>query len=115
MKAVVPGQTKEFESCYELACRSFRPAPVTGPTTVNLGLAVSFRGVSYPEDVKKLILLISLGFKTIRGDSSEVADGFGLGPDVLSAFLIYEWEKTVPTVDNSMETGIQMFPGETRA
>ncbi len=49
--------------------------------------------------------------ETIRLDASEVADGFGLGPDVLSAFLIHEWEKTVPTIDNSMETGIQMFPG----
>ncbi len=49
--------------------------------------------------------------ETIRLGTSNPADGFGLGPDVLSAFLIYEWEKTVPTVDNSMETGIQMFPG----
>ena len=30
---------------------------------------------------------------------------------MLSAFLIYEWNKTVPTVDDSMATGIQMFPG----
>jgi hypothetical protein len=45
MKAVVPRQTEEFESCYELACRSFRQAPMTGPTTVNLGVAVSIRGL----------------------------------------------------------------------
>ncbi|MBV8865958.1 MAG: NAD(P)/FAD-dependent oxidoreductase [Acidobacteriaceae bacterium] len=42
---------------------------------------------------------------------SETASGFGLGPDALSAFLEYEWSRTVPTVDDSMATGIQMFPG----
>jgi spermidine dehydrogenase len=44
-------------------------------------------------------------------DASEAAGGFGLGPDALSAFLIYEWSKILPTVDDSMESGIQMFPG----
>ena len=44
-------------------------------------------------------------------DASEAAGGFGLGPDALSAFLIYEWSKIIPTVDDSMESGIQMFPG----
>jgi spermidine dehydrogenase len=43
--------------------------------------------------------------------TNETSGGFGLGPDVLSAFLIYEWSKTIPTVDDSMATGIQMFPG----
>ncbi len=42
---------------------------------------------------------------------SDTAAGFGLGPDALSAFLEYEWSRTVPTVDDSMKTGIQMFPG----
>ncbi|PYV17777.1 MAG: FAD-dependent oxidoreductase [Acidobacteria bacterium] len=41
----------------------------------------------------------------------ETSGGFGLGPDVLSAFLQYEWSKVIPTVDDSMETGLQMFPG----
>jgi spermidine dehydrogenase len=41
----------------------------------------------------------------------ETGGGFGLGPDVLSAFLQYEWSKVIPTVDDSMETGLQMFPG----
>ena len=41
----------------------------------------------------------------------ESAGGFGLGPDALSAFLEYEWSKIIPTVDDSMESGIQMFPG----
>ena len=41
----------------------------------------------------------------------ETSGGFGLGPDVLSAFLEYEWSKVIPTVDDSMETGLQMFPG----
>ena len=58
-----------------------------------------------------LVRTYGVSRETIRLDRAEVSDGFGLGPDVLSAFLIYEWEKTVPTVDNSMETGIQMFPG----
>lgn len=43
--------------------------------------------------------------------TNETAGGFGLGPDVLSAFLYYEWSKTIPTVDDSMKSGIQMFPG----
>jgi spermidine dehydrogenase len=58
-----------------------------------------------------LVRTYGVSRETIRLGTSEDAGGFGLGPDVLSAFLIYEWEKTVPTVDNSMETGIQMFPG----
>jgi len=44
-------------------------------------------------------------------DASESAGGFGLGPDALSAYLLYEWSKIIPTVDDSMATGIQMFPG----
>jgi len=44
-------------------------------------------------------------------DASEAAGGFGLGPDALSAYLLYEWSKIIPTVDDSMESGIQMFPG----
>jgi hypothetical protein len=36
------------ESCSELPCRSCRQAPMTGPTTVNLGVAVFLRGLSYP-------------------------------------------------------------------
>ena len=43
--------------------------------------------------------------------TSETTGGFGLGPDALSAFLEYEWSRTIPTVDDSMETGIHMFPG----
>ncbi len=58
-----------------------------------------------------LVRTYGVSRETIRLGTSEDAGGFGLGPDVLSAFLIYEWEKTVPTVDNSMATGIQMFPG----
>ena len=41
----------------------------------------------------------------------ETSGGFGLGPDVLSAFLQYMWSKVIPTVDDSMASGIQMFPG----
>jgi len=41
----------------------------------------------------------------------DTAEGFGLGPDALSAFLEYEWSKVIPTVDDSMATGLQMFPG----
>lgn len=44
-------------------------------------------------------------------DAYESAGGFGLGPDALSAYLLYEWSKIIPTVDDSMATGIQMFPG----
>jgi len=43
--------------------------------------------------------------------TNETTGGFGMGPDVLSAFLYYEWSKTIPTIDDSMKSGIQMFPG----
>jgi len=43
--------------------------------------------------------------------AGEMSGGFGLGPDALSGFLEYEWSKIIPTVDDSMQTGIQMFPG----
>jgi len=42
---------------------------------------------------------------------SDTAGGFGLGPDALSGFMEYTWSRTIPTLDDSMETGIQMFPG----
>jgi len=43
--------------------------------------------------------------------ASESAGGFGVGPDDLSGFLEYMWSKVIPTTDDSMETGLQMFPG----
>jgi spermidine dehydrogenase len=43
--------------------------------------------------------------------ASETAGGFGLGPDALSGYLEYMWSRIIPTTDDSMETGIQMFPG----
>jgi spermidine dehydrogenase len=43
--------------------------------------------------------------------TSECAGGFGLGPDALSAYVKYMWSKIIPTTDDSMETGLQMFPG----
>jgi spermidine dehydrogenase len=43
--------------------------------------------------------------------TAETTEGFGMSPDVLSGFLIYEWSKVIPTVDDSMDTGLQMFPG----
>src|SRR2546429_3685097 len=43
--------------------------------------------------------------------AGEMSGGFGLGPDALSAYLEYEWSKILPTVDDSMASGIQMFPG----
>ena len=42
---------------------------------------------------------------------ADTAAGFGLGADALSGFLEYEWSRNLPTLDDSMETGIQMFPG----
>ena len=42
---------------------------------------------------------------------SDAAGGFGLGPDALSGYLEYMWSREIPTVDDSMETGLQMFPG----
>jgi spermidine dehydrogenase len=43
--------------------------------------------------------------------TSDTASGLGLGPDALSGYLDYMWSKIIPTTDDSMETGIQMFPG----
>jgi spermidine dehydrogenase len=43
--------------------------------------------------------------------TADVAGGLGLGPDALSGYLEYMWSKEIPNVDDSMETGIQMFPG----
>lgn len=40
----------------------------------------------------------------------EVAGGFGLGPDVLSAFCDYGWSAIHP-LDDTPETGWHMFPG----
>jgi spermidine dehydrogenase len=42
---------------------------------------------------------------------SDIAGGLGLGPDALSGYLEYMWSKEIPNIDDSMETGIQMFPG----
>lgn len=58
------------------------------------------------------VRLYGISRETIRMLSvADTAAGFGLGPDALSGFLEYEWSRTVPTIDDSMETGIQMFPG----
>jgi spermidine dehydrogenase len=59
-----------------------------------------------------LVRTYGVSRETIRlVNTSETAAGLGLGPDVLSGFLQYEWSQTLPTVDDSMATGIQMFPG----
>lgn len=42
--------------------------------------------------------------------TNETAGGMGLGPDALSGFCEYSWS-SIPTVDDSMETGLHMFPG----
>ncbi len=42
---------------------------------------------------------------------AETSSGFGLGPDALSGYLEYMWSKEIPTLDDSMATGLQMFPG----
>ena len=42
---------------------------------------------------------------------ADTAGGFGVGPDALSGYLEYMWSREIPTVDDSMETGLQMFPG----
>jgi spermidine dehydrogenase len=40
----------------------------------------------------------------------DTAAGHGLGPDALSGFCEYSWS-SIPSVDDSPETGWQMFPG----
>ena len=42
---------------------------------------------------------------------ADTAGGFGVGPDALSGYLEYMWSREIPTVDDSMATGLQMFPG----
>jgi spermidine dehydrogenase len=43
--------------------------------------------------------------------ASDTAGGFGVGPDALSGYLEYMWSREIPTLDDSMATGLQMFPG----
>jgi spermidine dehydrogenase len=58
------------------------------------------------------VRLFGISRETVRMlTASDAAGGFGLGPDALSGFLEYEWSRNIPTVDDSMVTGIQMFPG----
>ncbi|MFN7996928.1 MAG: FAD/NAD(P)-binding protein [Bryobacteraceae bacterium] len=62
------------------------------------------------EDV--MVRTYGISRETIRQFfASESAGGYGVGPDALSGFLEYMWSKIIPTVDDSMETGLQMFPG----
>lgn len=42
--------------------------------------------------------------------TSDTAGGLGLGPDALSGFCEYAWS-SIPTTDDSQETGLNMFPG----
>ena len=42
--------------------------------------------------------------------TSENAGGFGVGPDALSGMCAFSWS-SIPTVDDSPQTGWQMFPG----
>lgn len=59
-----------------------------------------------------MVRTYGLSRETIRTFfASEAAGGFGVGPDVLSGYLEYMWSREIPTIDDSMETGLQMFPG----
>jgi spermidine dehydrogenase len=42
--------------------------------------------------------------------TGDTTSGLGLGPDALSGFCAYAWT-SIPTTDDSMATGLQMFPG----
>jgi spermidine dehydrogenase len=42
--------------------------------------------------------------------TSDTAGGLGLGPDALSGFCDFAWS-SIPTLDDSQETGLNMFPG----
>ncbi|MBV8570040.1 MAG: NAD(P)/FAD-dependent oxidoreductase [Acidobacteriaceae bacterium] len=42
--------------------------------------------------------------------TKDTAGGLGLGPDALSGFCVYAWS-SIPTTDDSAETGWNMFPG----
>ena len=42
--------------------------------------------------------------------TGETTTGLGMGPDALSGFCAYAWT-SIPTTDDSFETGLQMFPG----
>lgn len=54
---------------------------------------------------------LGLSRETIRMlFTSETAGGLGLGPDALSGFCEFAWS-SIPTTDDSAETGWQMFPG----
>ncbi|HLH02281.1 MAG TPA: NAD(P)-binding protein [Bryobacteraceae bacterium] len=81
-------------------------------------LVYDFPGDSVSRELDSMTLedywvrLYGISRETIRLiTASDTASGFGLGPDALSAWLEYEWSRNVPTVDDSMATGLQMFPG----
>ena len=57
-----------------------------------------------------LVLAYGVSRETIRLDRAEVADGSGLGPDVLSAFLIYEWRKPFPPSITVWRRASRCFP-----
>jgi spermidine dehydrogenase len=42
--------------------------------------------------------------------TGDTAGGLGLGPDALSGFCEFAWS-SIPTLDDSQETGLNMFPG----
>ena len=58
-----------------------------------------------------LMQTLGLSRETIRlWFTPDTAAGHGLGPDALSGFCEYSWS-SIPCVDDSPETGWQMFPG----
>jgi spermidine dehydrogenase len=58
-----------------------------------------------------LMETLGLSRETVRlWFTPETAGGMGLGPDALSGFCEYSWS-SIPSVDDSAETGWQMFPG----
>jgi spermidine dehydrogenase len=43
--------------------------------------------------------------------ASDLAGGFGVGPDAVSGYVEYMYSREIPSVDDSPATGWQMFPG----
>ncbi len=58
-----------------------------------------------------LMQTLGLSRETVRlWFTPDTAAGHGLGPDALSGFCEYSWS-SIPSIDDSPETGWQMFPG----
>jgi spermidine dehydrogenase len=99
-------------SMREEMLRLMRNQPVVPPLTYDFPGDAASRQLDSMTLEDFMVRTYNASRETIRLlTAAEVASGFGLGPDALSGFLKYEFSKMLATVDDTPETGWQMFPG----